>query len=38
MYIVDVLKRSRSKSSPLEKTRLKLANRVELSRGFNRVC
>jgi len=32
----EVLQRSRSKSSPLEKTRSKLANPVELSWGFDR--
>ena len=35
---IDVVKRPRSNSSPLEKTQLRLANPVELSRGSNRVC
>jgi len=32
------IKRSPSKSSPLETPQSKLANPVELSRGLNRVC
>ena len=34
----EVFERSRSKSLPLEKTRSKLANPVELSWGFDRGC
>jgi len=35
MYVIEVFERSRSASSPLENTRLKLANPVELT-GFER--
>ena len=34
----EIFERSRSKSSPLEKIRSKLANPVELSWGFDRGC
>jgi len=37
-YIKEVFERSRSKSWPLEKTRSKVANPVELSWGFDRGC
>jgi len=36
-YFFEVFERSRSKSSPLEKLRSKLANPVELT-GFDRGC
>ena len=37
-FIIEGFERSRSKSSPLEKTRSRLANLVELSWGFDRIA
>jgi len=37
-YSSDVFQRSRSRSPPLKKKRWKLANPIELSSGFDRVC